>query len=89
MMLLQMMCSSIFDAMQVWLIGRYFAGSYLWPFLKIGIMLACFQSLGTIPSVRDFLKILVSGSAMMSAKEMSAKEIIIPQINKTTIIPEM
>ena len=33
----------------------------MYPFLKIGIKVATFQSIGSLPSLKDFLKIIDRG----------------------------
>ena len=48
-MWLVMICSISLQAMQVREMGQSLAALYFSPFLKTGVMLACFQSFGRVP----------------------------------------
>jgi len=49
------MCSIILQTIQVNETGRYFLARNFSPFWKIGTTNACFQSLGTSPTFKNFL----------------------------------
>ena len=53
---------------EVRLIGQYFTGLSLSPFLKIGIIFAVLQSFGTDFLARDMLNILERGKGNMSSR---------------------
>ena len=56
--------SRTFDRLLVKLTGLQFSARFLEPFLQIGATFAFLQSSGTLPSQRDRLKMVVSGSAI-------------------------
>ena len=64
-----MMCSISFDAMHVGDIGLFILGIDFDPFLNAGVIMACFQSFGTIPvsSVLCNMFVIISAISVWSS----------------------
>ena len=60
--------------MLVKLTGQYFLGSFLSPFLSIGVTFAFFHEDGTVPVLYEFWNIVDKDGAMESANSTSILE---------------